>query len=257
MNDPNGVEFLIASKIAMPVANWHYRRTRGYAMRTLALDQSTAQGTLAILDDDKVILERSWTDSRAASRQVYSIISELGTSGMLDLSAIDLFVAGLGPGSFTGMRIAVTAIRAMALPGRKLTRGVSSGRALAWARLTVHEGGEALVAGDARRDRYWLARFTMANGAIRPITQWTLVGRQEAQPWLVPGALFLSPDWDRIPELGAAARAAGMQVVEGPQAATAGDVGRLALLEYRQGLPPEPMEPIYIHPAVFVAPRFV
>lgn len=225
-------------------------------MLSLALEQSTAQGSLALLEGDKVIRERSWIDSRSANRQAYSVIKELIGSGTLDLRSIDLFVAGIGPGSFTGMRMAVTTIRALALPDHKPAMGISSGRALAWSKLAERGGGEALVAGDARRDRYWLARFAWGDGLVRQNTPWSLIARREIEAWLVPGLLFLSPDGQRIPELVESARAAGLVVPNGDQAPMAGDIGRLAFLEHGRNQAPESLEPIYIHPAVFVAPRF-
>jgi tRNA threonylcarbamoyladenosine biosynthesis protein TsaB len=225
-------------------------------LKILAIEQSTATASLAVLEDDRVICRREWREARHQNQQLFTILRELGTDGTLDLSAIDLFVAGLGPGSFAGMRMAVSTVRALALPGHKTVRGISSGRALAWAHLLKRGTGSALVAGDARRNRYWMARFTLADGAFEQATSWTLVPRDDAQEWLKPDTYFLSPDFERVPELIAAARVTGMQVLEGTQTVTADDVGRLAVIELQRGLPSEPLEPIYIHPAVFVAPRF-
>jgi len=225
-------------------------------VRILAIEQSTATASLAVLDDDTIVRCREWRDAPRQNQQLFDILRELIADGTLALPAVDLFVAGLGPGSFAGMRMAVATAQALSLPGHKPVRGISSGRALAWINLNHIGAGSALVAGDARRNRYWMASFTLTNGDFKQATAWTLVPRDDARQWLKPDMLFLTPDFERVPELVEAARLAGMKIPTGPQAATASDVGRLASLELQRGLPSEPLEPIYIHPAVFVAPRF-
>ena len=95
-------------------------------MITLAIELSTNSGSLALLDNNQVQLERTWSEDRLHRQQVFAEI-ELGLSdGGVDLSRVDLFAVGVGPGSFSGLRMAISAVCAMAMPDSKPVYAVAS-----------------------------------------------------------------------------------------------------------------------------------
>lgn len=67
------------------------------------------------------------------------------------------------------------------------------------------------------------------------------------------GALVVSPDHDRLLEL-----LADFRTLENaaPVFPTAGTLGKLVFRRLENGLESEPFEPLYMHPPVFIAPRF-
>jgi len=100
------------------------------SMIVLALDTATAYTCVAILDDDALVAEHS-EPSRSHSRSLLpSIEEQLGRCG-LDLDDLGLIGVGLGPGSFTGIRIGLTLAKTLAFARQLPLIGVCSLDALA------------------------------------------------------------------------------------------------------------------------------
>ncbi|NKI24627.1 tRNA (adenosine(37)-N6)-threonylcarbamoyltransferase complex dimerization subunit type 1 TsaB, partial [Paenibacillus dendritiformis] len=113
--------------------------------RVLALDTSTAALTAALLEGGALVDERHSLAERNHSIKllptVQSLMADNGWSG----KSTDLVAVGVGPGSYTGVRIAVTAGKAMAWAWDKPVIGVSSLEALALA--GMHPAERAGAAG--------------------------------------------------------------------------------------------------------------
>lgn len=100
-------------------------------MLILALDTSSPAGSLAVLRDQKVIGEIStWTDETYSSRMFRHLEFLLGELA-LDLKEFDLFAVTTGPGSFTGLRVGLTAAKGWAEAYQKPVVGVSALEAVA------------------------------------------------------------------------------------------------------------------------------
>lgn len=101
-------------------------------MKILALDTSSIVATVAVLDGEKLMAEYTLNHKKNHSEKLMPILEEI--LGSCDLSAkdIDVFAATLGPGSFTGLRIGLATIKAMAQALDKPVVGVSSLEGLAF-----------------------------------------------------------------------------------------------------------------------------
>jgi tRNA threonylcarbamoyladenosine biosynthesis protein TsaB len=75
-------------------------------MITLAIDASTYVGTVAVLDDDRVVGERSVTMRGEAEERLMPAVTECLRSCGWPALPVDRVVCGEGPGSFTSLRIA-------------------------------------------------------------------------------------------------------------------------------------------------------
>jgi tRNA threonylcarbamoyladenosine biosynthesis protein TsaB len=93
---------------------------------TLAFDTATAVATSALVDDDEVLGERV---SRAQTllEDVDALLRQAGARP----SDLDRLAVGLGPGSFTGVRIGLAVARGLALSLELPGSGVSTLAALA------------------------------------------------------------------------------------------------------------------------------
>ncbi len=100
-------------------------------MLILALDTSTQAGSLAILRGNQVIGQVStWVSETYSSRMfrhLEFLLRELG----LDLREMELFAVAAGPGSFTGLRVGLTAVKGWAEVYRKPIAAVSGLEAVA------------------------------------------------------------------------------------------------------------------------------
>jgi tRNA threonylcarbamoyl adenosine modification protein YeaZ len=119
-------------------------------MKTLAFELSSRQGSIALLEDGKVLFDRSFPNDRKHSggffENVYSCLEQFGGPEQI--------VVGLGPGSYAGVRIAIaTAIGLCAATGAKLA-GLSSICVL------EVEARDYCVIGDARRQSFFFAKVS-------------------------------------------------------------------------------------------------
>ncbi len=101
-------------------------------MRILALDTSTNVATAAILEDGVIIGEYSCNKGKTHSQRLMPMIQSLLESVGLKAADIDAFAASVGPGSFTGLRIGVTTVKAMAFAAQKPVISVYTLDALAY-----------------------------------------------------------------------------------------------------------------------------
>src|ERR1700722_10475323 len=92
----------------------------------LALDTSSPAGSVGVLRDDKVVgVVSTWVDEIYSSRMFRHldfILRELA----LGLDQIDVFAVAAGPGSFTGLRVGLAAIKGWAEVHAKPIAAVSA-----------------------------------------------------------------------------------------------------------------------------------
>src|SRR5712671_1219566 len=100
-------------------------------MRVLALDTTTVAGSIAIIDDERVLVEWRGDPARSlAERLPADVLRAVATSG-LALAEIDVFGIAVGPGAFTALRIGIATIQGLAFVGSKPVVPVSALTALA------------------------------------------------------------------------------------------------------------------------------
>ncbi|WP_409344150.1 tRNA (adenosine(37)-N6)-threonylcarbamoyltransferase complex dimerization subunit type 1 TsaB [Paenibacillus sp. MBLB4367] len=98
----------------------------------LAIDTSTATMTVALLAGSAVLGEKHNMSERNHSLYLMPVVQELLSEHGLQPNDLDGFAVGVGPGSYTGVRIGVTAAKTMAWALGKPVYGVSSLEALAY-----------------------------------------------------------------------------------------------------------------------------
>lgn len=81
------------------------------SVRILAMETSTQLGSVCLFENRKLLSERRSENQRAHSDFLNLAIEEVLTENSLTLRDIDLFATGIGPGSFTGIRIALNAAK--------------------------------------------------------------------------------------------------------------------------------------------------
>ena len=107
-------------------------------MKILALELSTARGSLAWLDAD-VELAREWANDRKNSGAFFENLDHVTKQ----FGAPEAIVVGLGPGSYAGTRIAISAAIGLQVSSRARLIGFPS--------ICAMESAEYCVIGDARR----------------------------------------------------------------------------------------------------------
>jgi tRNA threonylcarbamoyladenosine biosynthesis protein TsaB len=84
-------------------------------MRVLALDTTTRRGSVAVVDGDRVIVEREGSTTRTHTERLPRELMDALSAACVALEAIDVFAVAVGPGSFTGLRTGIAAIQGLAM----------------------------------------------------------------------------------------------------------------------------------------------
>jgi tRNA threonylcarbamoyladenosine biosynthesis protein TsaB len=116
-------------------------------MKTLALELSTTRGSLAWLDGE-MEFTREWPNDRKNSAAFFENLQAVQDK----FGAPEAIVVGLGPGSYAGTRIAISAAIGIQLSGNSRLIGYPSIGAM------EYDAQEYCVIGDARRKSFFVAR---------------------------------------------------------------------------------------------------
>ncbi len=133
-------------------------------MRILCLDTSTLYCSAGLSDNEYIVAELSVRAPRAHTKFALKWISEILSSYSIDLRDIDLFAAGTGPGSFTGIRIGLSLIKGLAMALDKPCTGISTLTAIAMSCNTPVEFICSMI--DAGRDEVYAAIYKYRAGGI-------------------------------------------------------------------------------------------
>jgi len=79
--------------------------------RILAIDTATEYASVCLLGGDAIFSETILYSEDGHAHKLFGLIGEMAPSG---LSGMDCFAAGAGPGSFTGVRVALSAVKGLA-----------------------------------------------------------------------------------------------------------------------------------------------
>jgi tRNA threonylcarbamoyl adenosine modification protein YeaZ len=130
----------------------------------LSLDTSSPSGSVAILRDDLTLGVISTRADENYSSRIFRHLEFLLSDLMLKLADFDLFAVSAGPGSFTGLRVGLTAAKGWAEVYRKPVVGVSALQAVAF---QASAGRAVLVpALDARRGQIYFGVYRIATAGL-------------------------------------------------------------------------------------------
>ncbi len=160
----------------------------------LGFDTSAAHCAAALVRGDRILAERFEPMTRGQAERLFPLLEELLKDAGADWAAIERIGVGIGPGNFTGTRIAVSAARGLAMSLGIPAIGVSGFEALA---LDLPRPVLACIDGRAGRSYLQLFRITGADAAVT----WT--GDPGDLPALPEGCRVVGHDAERIAALAA------------------------------------------------------
>ena len=224
-------------------------------MLTLAIDLSSTLGSAAIVRDGHCLTEQSWDATGRRSHALFDAVDAMLARTDVALPRVDRFVVGLGPGNYAGLRTSLAAARGFAQPHATPVWGVPSATATARAAVPGPAITSIAVVGDARRERVWLGEY--APNFDQHAGAFALVPLADLPQRLPAGTLVVSADWDRLAEPLSALSMPHVELLREPLPPCAALLD--ALIDscgIAARLPDEFLEPVYLHPPVFIEPRF-
>src|SRR5437868_289416 len=143
-------------------------------MRVLALDTTTPSGSVALVEDLRVVAEHVGDVTRSHAERLPGGVLRVLQQAAVPMTAIDLFAVTMGPGSFTGLRIGIATIQGLAFVNHRRVVALSSLEALAHAGAADQAEGTLVAAWmDAHRHDVFSAlyRVRSAEGAPEEIEE--------------------------------------------------------------------------------------
>ena len=161
--------------------------------RLLALDTATPRAALALLGSDGTVITAAPDPAVRHGRVLVPAVRDLLAAAGLKVADLDGLVVGLGPGSYTGLRIGITAAKTLAYAAGKPLAGLDS------LEIVAHNApAEALrvaVIADAQRGDLYAADFAResAGGVLLRLTPTRVVSFDAWAAALAEGTLVLGP----------------------------------------------------------------
>jgi tRNA threonylcarbamoyladenosine biosynthesis protein TsaB len=217
-------------------------------LKVLALDTSTPRGSIALLQGRDICAEFHLHSLETHSARLLGSIEFLLSMLGWNLTDLDLVVSGIGPGSFTGIRIGVSTALGLAQTRSIPFAGVSGLDAIAQ-KLAAIEGPIGAVL-DAQRLQVYYAEYVCTRGRIKksgrpvlmkPLELKSVLGKRHVS-LCGDGAIRYKNELDL-------SRSGWPRLVEA-DLFLAGSMGRIALERKRSWRSGEYLlsEPLYIRP---------
>ena len=134
-------------------------------MKILGVDSSATAASAAVLSDGKLLSVTFSNTGLTHSQTLLPMIDNTLKTAGLTVSDIDCFAVTNGPGSFTGVRIGVSAVKGLSQPLNKSCMAVSTLEAIA--KPLENSGVYAVSVMDARCNQVYTAQFDCENGFSR------------------------------------------------------------------------------------------
>lgn len=142
-------------------------------MKVLGIETATKVCAAALVEDEKVLVERHLMLDRMHSEKLIDLIDDCFRAVELDPKTIDGLAISIGPGSFTGLRIGLSVAKGLSFASGKPIVSVPTLEGLAFHAIRqklCHPGDIILSTIDARRDEVYTAAYCDNNGRLDEIS---------------------------------------------------------------------------------------
>ncbi|WP_207480581.1 tRNA (adenosine(37)-N6)-threonylcarbamoyltransferase complex dimerization subunit type 1 TsaB [Arenibaculum pallidiluteum] len=215
-------------------------------MRVLALDSATGACSVAVTDAGRVLARRDAVQDRGQAEILMPMVEAALAEAGIGYDGLDRLAVTVGPGTFTGLRIALAAARGLALATARPLVGITTFEALAAAVPEALRPGRTLVvAVDSRRAEPYVQAFGTGLAPLGPPAM-----ELPGQVVLPGGPLLLAGDGVAL--LAPALEGRDVAAVEAVRHPDAAVIARLA--ETRDA-PTAPPAPFYLRSPDVTLPR--
>ncbi|WMJ23611.1 tRNA (adenosine(37)-N6)-threonylcarbamoyltransferase complex dimerization subunit type 1 TsaB [Paludicola sp. MB14-C6] len=142
-------------------------------MKVLAIDTSAKVASVSIVTETQILAEFNIDTKLTHSQTLMPMLNAALTCANISISDIDAFAVANGPGSFTGLRIGIGAIKGLSYALNKPCTPVSTLKGLAY-NLIGYEGIACAVM-DARCNQVYTALFEVNQTSITRLTEDTAI----------------------------------------------------------------------------------
>jgi tRNA threonylcarbamoyladenosine biosynthesis protein TsaB len=167
-------------------------------MTILALEFSSPQRSVAVLASAGVICEAIETGGQ--STRVFSLIEKVLAEAKIEREQIEVLAIGLGPGSYTGIRVALSVAQGWQLAsgaGGIRLLGVSSAECVAAQAQAENIHGRVNVVIDAQRNEFYLAAYEISAAGRKEVEPLRILTRAEVESRATAKETLIGPEVTR------------------------------------------------------------
>ncbi len=218
-------------------------------MKLLGVESATLSGGVALLDGDRLLGEITLNIAITHSERLMSAVDRLLADCGLAPADLDGLAVSVGPGSFTGLRVGIATVKALAMALDLPVAAVPTLDALA-SRLPFADAAVCPIL-DARKGEVYLSLYRWRDGGMA--REWDYLAlppelaaaRLDAPVILLGDGIEACRPW--LDRLGAEARVAPA-AQRMPSAASVAGLGRAAL-SAGAGVGADSLAPLYLRPS--------
>jgi tRNA threonylcarbamoyl adenosine modification protein YeaZ len=166
-------------------------------MKTLALEFSSSQRSVAVVQPGHstaapAVAEAVETNTRTGS--ALGMIAEVLKMARLEREQIECIAIGLGPGSYTGIRSAISTAQGWLLARPTKLLGISSADCIAAQSHEEGLRGKLAVVIDAQRGEFYLGRYELDEPSWRTVSSLKLASPADVQQCMDAGEVVVGPE---------------------------------------------------------------
>ena len=148
-------------------------------MKILALDSTATSASVALCDGNTPIAIYTQKTGLTHSETLLPMVEAVLKNAKCTIDDVDMFAVSEGPGSFTGVRIGVSAIKGLAFAKNKICVGTSTLDSLARNAVGLPGDFLAVPVMDARRNQLYNAIFEYRDGVMTRLCEDRLLSASE------------------------------------------------------------------------------
>ena len=145
-------------------------------MLTLGIETSGKTASVALFEDGMMLGQNSVYTAKTQSQVILPMVKRLVSECDREIEQIDRIAVGVGPGSYTGIRIGIAAVKAMCFAGDKPCCGVSTLEGLAY---NYPADGIVCAVMKARQKLVYAAVFRFENGRAERVADDMIIDSAE------------------------------------------------------------------------------
>lgn len=164
-------------------------------MTILALEFSSSQRSVALARGGEVLAEAAETGERGTN--AFGMIEKVLAAANMGREEIECLAVGLGPGSYTGIRVALSIAQGWQLACGVKLLGIGSVECLVAQAQAEKISGRVNVVIDAQRGEFYLATYDVSADGAKEVAPLKIVAATEVESRASAGESLIGPEVTR------------------------------------------------------------
>jgi tRNA threonylcarbamoyladenosine biosynthesis protein TsaB len=161
-------------------------------MTILALEFSSTQRSVALARGDRVLAEASEVGERGTN--AFGLIEKVLAAASVKRDSVEILAVGLGPGSYAGIRVALSIAQGWQLATGVKLLGIGSVECLAAQAQAERIFGRVNVVIDAQRGEFYLAAYDIAAQGMNEAASLKIVTAAQIEACVQAGEILIGPE---------------------------------------------------------------